>query len=173
MTPKEYLQQVAKAERTIRTIKARIDHYRDLTLGSSMSMDNTPVTHSVGSSRTESIAVGIVDTLDRLTRNLGAYNAIVSHAEKMIDQVPQETYRRILTLRYLCGWKLPRIGEELKYEDRNSIYRAHGYALTAFGKVMRNQTIQGRRLSDTESLFILTPDLPDVPEGEWYKNAKD
>lgn len=144
MTPKEYLQQVAQAERMIRTINARIDHYHDLIMGSPMNMENTPVTHSKGSSRTEMIAVGIADALDRLNANLGAYKAIVSHAEKMIDQVPQETYRRILTLRYLCGWKLPRIGEELKYEDRNSIYRAHGFALTAFGKVMRNQDGTGQ-----------------------------
>ena len=138
LTPKEYLEQVERAEKEIRVIKARIDHYRDLTMGSSMSMDNTPVTHSKGSSRTETIAVGIIDALGTLNANLGAYTAIVSDAEKMIAQIPQEKYRRILTYRYLCGWKLSKVGEELRYEDRNSIYRAHGWALVAFGKVMRN-----------------------------------
>lgn len=137
MTPKEYLLQVASAERQIRSIRARIDHYRDLTIGSGMNMDNTPVTHSKGSSRTEMIAVGIIDALSRLNANLGAYEKIVSDAEKMIEQVPQENYRLILTYRYLCGMGFPRIGEELRYKDRNSIYRAHGFALIEFGKVMR------------------------------------
>lgn len=83
------------------------------------------------------IAVGIIDALSRLNANLGAYEKIVSDAEKMIEQVPQENYRLILTYRYLCGMGFPRIGEELRYKDRNSIYRAHGFALIEFGKVMR------------------------------------
>lgn len=137
MTPKAYLERVAHAEREIRSIKARIDHYRDLTMGSSMNMDNTPVMHSVGSSRTEVIAIGIIDALTSLNANLGAYEAIVRDAEKLIEKVPQENYRRILTYRYLCGWKFPKISEEMRYTDRNSIYRAHGWALAEFGKVMR------------------------------------
>ena len=171
MTPKEYLQQVERAEKEIRVIKARIDHYRDLTMGSAMSMDNTPVTHSKGSSRTEMIAIGIIDTLTRLNANLGAYTAIVNDAEKMIEQVPQENYRLILTYRYLCGMSLPKCGEQLRYKDRNSIYRAHGFALVEFGKVMRKQQVRGRRLTDAESDFMMFQDPPDVPDG-WYKKEK-
>ena len=139
MSPKEYLQRVAHAEREIQSIKARIEHYQALTLGSGMSMDNTPVTHSKGYSRTETIAVGIIDALASLNANLGAYTASVSDAEKLIAQMPQERYRRILTYRYLCGWKLQKIGERMGYEDRNSIYRAHGWALAEFGKVMKKE----------------------------------
>ena len=137
MTPKEYLQRVAYAEREIRTIKARIAHYRDMMIGSSLNIENTPVSHSKGASRTETIAVGIIDALGALNANLGAYETIVMDAEKLIEKIPQENYRRILTYRYLCGMPFPKIGEELRYSDRNSIYRAHGYALSEFGKVMR------------------------------------
>ena len=137
MTPKAYLQRVANAEREIRTIKARIAHYREMGISSPGDMENTPVSHSIGTSRPEMIAVSIIDALDRLNANLGAYSAIVSDAEKLIALVPQERYRRILTLHYLCGWKLQRVGDELGYQDKNSIYRAHGWALNEFGKVMR------------------------------------
>ena len=139
MSPKEYLQRVAHAEREIQSIKARIEHYQALTLGSGMSMDNTPVTHSKGSSRTETIAVGIIDALASLNANLGAYMAIVSDAERMIEQVPQENDRLILTYRYLCGMSLPKCGEQLRYKDRNSIYRAHGFALVEFGRIMKKE----------------------------------
>lgn len=137
MTPKEYLMRVAHAEREIRSIKARIAHYQDMIVGSSLNIENTPVTHSKGASRTETIAVGIIDALSALNANLGAYTKIVSDAEKMIAEIPQENYRRILTYRYLCGMKLPKVGEEMRYTDRNSIYRAHGWALAEFGKVMK------------------------------------
>lgn len=143
MSPKEYLQRVQNAEREIRTIKAKIEHYQDLiVVGSSLNIGNTPVSHTKGSSRVETIAVGMIDALEGLNANLGAYEAIVRDAEEKIKRIPQANYRQILTLRYLCGWKFPRISEELRYTDRNSIYRAHGYALLELGKVMKDEDIK-------------------------------
>jgi hypothetical protein len=99
-------------------------------------MSSTPVQGQKGASRVESAAVGIVDALQDINAKIGAYAAIVGHAEKLIEQVPQERYRRLLSLCYLCGWKLAKVGDELKYSDRTSVYRAHGWALVEFGKVM-------------------------------------
>jgi len=99
---------------------------------------DTPVTASRGSSRTESVAVGIVDTLDALNAKLGAYSAIVRYAEEMIEKIPQENYRRLLSLRYLAGMSFRSVSDEMNYTDRNSVYRAHGWALVELGKVMRN-----------------------------------
>ena len=137
MKPKEYLQRVAHAEREIRTLKAKVAHFEDLGLRITTASGDAHIRPSTPSSRVETAAVGIVDALEDINANLRAYAVIVSDAEKLIRKVPQENYRRILTLRYLCGWKLPKIGEELRYTDRNSIYRAHGWALLEFGKVLR------------------------------------
>ena len=86
----------------------------------------------------ETAAVGMIDTLTALNAKLGAYETIVGYAEKLIDQVPQETYRQILSLRYLAGMSLRSVSDEVGYRDRNSIYRAHGWALAELGKVMRS-----------------------------------
>ena len=139
MTAKEYLMRVAHAEREIKTIQARLRHYREMGMGSPGNMSNTPVTHSKGSSVVETAAVGIVDTLNALNANLGAYTAIVRDAEKLIEKVPQENYRRLLTLRYLCGMSFRSVSDEMNYTDRNSVYRAHGWALLEFGKVMKGE----------------------------------
>lgn len=139
VNPKAYLSRVAQAEREIRTIKARLRHYEEMGIGSPGNMTNTPVTHSKGSSSVEMAAIGIVDTMSALNANLGAYTAIVRDAEKLIALVPQETYRRLLTLKYLCGMSFRSISDELRYTDRNSVYRAHGWALAEFGKVLREQ----------------------------------
>ena len=136
LTAKEYLQQVAYAEREIQTIRAQIDHFRDLGLRITSSMSNTHISASKGSSRVESSAVGIVDGLGALNANLIAYEAKYDYAKKLIEMIPQERYRRLITLHYLCGWKLPKVGEALGYEDRNSVYRAHGWALVEMQKVM-------------------------------------
>ena len=131
-----YLQQVATAEHDLVTLRARVAHYEDLGLSITSHMSSTPVQGQKGASRVETAAVGIVDGLQSINAKIGAYEAIVSHAENLIGRVPQEPYRRLLTLRYLCGWKLPRIGDELRYTDRNSVYRAHGWALVKFGEVL-------------------------------------
>ena len=137
MSPKEYLQQVARAERELETLRARVRHYESLGFSITSHTSDAPVKASTPSSRVETAAVGIVDALSDIQGKMVAYNAIVKEAEKLIELVPQENYRRILTLRYLCGHSFPTISDEMKYVDRNSIYRAHGWALREFGKVMR------------------------------------
>jgi len=136
LTAKAYLQQIAYAERQIRTIQAQIDHYRDLGLRITSSMSNTPISASKGSSRVESAAVGIVDGLESLNANLRAYTVKCDHAVELINMIPQERYRRLIILHYICGWKLPKVGEELGYQDRNSVYRSHGWALVEMQKVL-------------------------------------
>ena len=140
---KEFLQQVAYAEREIRTIKAQIDHFMDLGLRITSSMSNTPISASRGSSRVETSAVGIVDGSESLNANLRAYEAKYEYAKKLVKRIPQERYRRLITLHYLCGWKLPRVGEELGYEDRNSVYRAHGWALVEMQKILDEEGNNG------------------------------
>ena len=133
---KDYLKQVTFAEKEIKLLKARIAHYEDLTRNITHFSTDTPLSVSRGSSRVETAAVGIVDALSSLNANLGAYTAIVSDAEKQIAKVPQEKFRRLLTLRYLCSWSMRSVSDELDYSDRNSIYRAHGFALLELGKVL-------------------------------------
>ena len=135
---KAYLQRVAFAEREIKTLKARIAHYEDLGLSITAFRTDPPVIASKGASRVEMAAVGIVDSLGSLNANLGAYTAIVRDAEEKIKKIPQENYRRLLTLRYLCGMSFRSVSDELRYEDRNSIYRAHGYALLEMWEAMKD-----------------------------------
>ena len=130
---------MSQAEREIRTIKARIRHYQEMGIASPGNMTNTPVSHSMGSSAVETAAVGIIDALGALNANLGAYEKIVGDAEKRIEKIPQENYRRILTLRYLCGMSFRSISDEMRYTDRKSVYRAHGWALLEMGKVLRSE----------------------------------
>ncbi len=134
--PKAYLERVLKAEKELRDLKQRVNHYEDLGLNITSHMSDAPVSHSMGSSRVETSAVGMIDTMSTINANLRAYEAIVREAEKLIDKIPQERYRRILKLRYLCDMSFRSIGDELRYTDRNSVYRAHGYALVEMGRVL-------------------------------------
>lgn len=93
----------------------------------------------MGSSRVETGAVGIIDGLEDWNANLGAYKAILDEAQKLIDRIPQERYRMLLSLRYLAGMSLRSVGDELGYKDRNSVYRAHGWALLEMEQVLQEE----------------------------------
>ena len=136
MTAKEYLRRVEHAEREIGMLRARIRHYEEMGMNITSHFSDTPVKGSRGASRVEAASVGIVDTMQSLNANLRAYEAIVHDAEVMIGRVPQEKYRQLLTLRYLCGMSLRSVGDEMRYQDRNSVYRAHGWALLEFQRVL-------------------------------------
>ena len=136
MTAKEYLMQVSRAERELKTLRAQLDHYEDIGLLITPSISHTGGSGQRGASRVEAAAVGMIDTLAEIRERIAEYTAITAAARATIDKIPQERYRRILILRYLCGWSWSSISDELMYNDRNSVYRAHGYALTALKKVM-------------------------------------
>lgn len=124
------------AERELKSLKARLAHYEDMGLSITSHMSDAPVSASKGSSRVEMAAVGFTDTLDTIRRKIGAYSVIISDAEKMIAKIPQERYRQLLTLRYLAGMSFPSVGDEIGYRDRNSVYRAHGWALWELQQVI-------------------------------------
>ena len=87
-------------------------------------------------SKVEMSAIGVADLLQQLERKEKEYARVVKDAEEIIDKLPQEKFRMVLVLRYICGhsWKL--IRDEMDYEDEKSVFRCHGYALKELQKVM-------------------------------------
>ena len=136
MTAKEYFQGIYQAESELKSLRARLAHYEDL--GLTITSDTSAVGgHQAGTSRVELAAVGMVDSMRALQDRISSYAARITEAEELINSIPQEKYRQILTYRYLCGWSFKSISDELRYTDPNSIYRAHGWALSEAQKIMR------------------------------------
>ena len=135
MTAKEFFRQVRRAENELKIINARLRHYEEIGIslsGSSGGIGN----RSRSSSRVELAAIGAVDALSSLRSQEKEFAALIARAEQVIRAVPQEKYRQILNYRYLCGWSFRSISDELAYSDPNSVYRAHGWALTEAQKVL-------------------------------------
>ena len=135
MTAKEFFRQVRSAETEIKLITAKLRHYEDIGLsfgGASGAVGN----RQKGTSRVELAAVGAVDALAALEAQRSHYSQIIGKAEMVIASIQQEKYRQILSYRYLCGWSFRSISDELRYNDSNSIYRAHGWALVEAQKVL-------------------------------------
>lgn len=129
MKAKDYFRRVLRAESELKLLREKVRHYEEL--GLTITSNTSAVGgHHQGSSRVELAAVGAVDATRNLDEQIKYYTGVVARAEQVIRQIPQEKYRQILTYRYICGWSLKSISDELDYSDPNSIYRAHGYALS-------------------------------------------
>ena len=137
MRAKDFFKQVQTAERELKLLNAQISHFRDLGLSiTGGGMDSPVVSHSRGSSRVEMAAMGIFDSTQKLEQQAKEYLAVIAKAQHVVDMIPQDKFRQILTLHYLAGWSFSSISDELKYNDRKSVYKAHKYALDEAQKVL-------------------------------------
>lgn len=144
MKAKEFFRSVLFAEKELKLLNAQIKHYEDLGMSiTGGGMDSPVVSHSRGASRVEAAAMGIFDTTQRLTEQAKVYLATIEKARAIIRQIPQDKYRQILTLRYLSGWSFRSISDELRYQDPKSVYKAHGWALTAAQRVLDRESKNG------------------------------
>ena len=62
------------------------------------------------------------------------YCAMQEKARALIDALPNQRHRQVLTLRYLCGMSWPEITEEMGYSEEKSAFRVHGRALQVIKK---------------------------------------
>ena len=137
MRAKDYFRRVLAAEKELKLIRAKIRHFQDI--GYSItggSMDSPVVSHSRGSSRVETAAMGIYEATKALLEQETCYVSLITQAEQIVASVGKERYRQILTLRYMADWSWRSISDELGYKDPKSIFKAHGYALKAAQEIL-------------------------------------
>lgn len=136
MKAKDFLNRAREAEADLRRLEALMEHYRTVGTSITSKWDATPRSGRSAGSRVESAVLGIVEAEEGVYAELEAYRKTVLEAEKMISRIRQGTFRQLLTLHYLAGLSLAETGERLGYRDRNSVYRAHGYALQEAQKIL-------------------------------------
>lgn len=138
MTAKEFFRQVRRAESELKLINAKLEHYEELGFPSGGIVSGTGNARK-GTSRVELAACGAVDALRDLLDARRDFMGIITRAEGIIKMIPQEKYRKILSYRYLLGKSFRWISDELEYNDPNSIYRSHGWALAAAQRIINAQ----------------------------------
>lgn len=136
MTAREFLLQVQMAEREMKLINAKRRHYDDLMLSIGANTSKAVIGKPSGASKTETAAIGIIFLTEQLLAKEQQYVALITKAEELIAKIPQEKFRQVLTLKYLCGhsWKI--IQDEMDYKNERSAKRCHGYALGELQKLM-------------------------------------
>lgn len=141
MRAETYMQRIRQAEEELRTLGAKRRHYLELATSIGAGISSVPIKSSDNTSRVESAAVSMVDLAGRLDGKIEAYTAMIAEAEGLIDKIPQERYRRFLTLHYLCGLSIRSVSDEMDYKDPKSIYRIKSWALREFQRILNNTTV--------------------------------
>ena len=137
MKAKAFFEQVAKAAHDLGVVKKKLRRYRDIGYSiSGGSMDSPVVSHSRGSSRVEASAIGMYETTREWEETEKRLAAVIHEAEKVIEQIPQQKFRDVLTFKYICGMSRESIADELGYKDKRSVNRAHGFALREAQKIL-------------------------------------
>lgn len=135
---KAYLTAVRDAERQLWMIARKREHYQAMAIRMG-GMSEVHVRSSDQHSAVESAAVHLADLEADLDAAEQHYAALVREAEELIQQIPQEPYRMVLTLRYILGHSWRTISDEMDYKDPKSVFRAHGWALKEAQKVLDNK----------------------------------
>ncbi len=136
MQAKEFMLRVHRAEQELKLINAKKRHFMDLAMSIGSGMGNAVGGKPSGASRVEKAVVSLTDLTIELSVKEKEYVDLIRKAESLIDKLPQERHRQVLTLRYLSGWSWSNISDELNYKDAKSVYRVHGWALQELQKVM-------------------------------------
>lgn len=133
---------MAQTEKRLKVLLAKLRHFEEL--GLTITSNTSAVGgHQAGTSRVELAAIGMVDSMRGLEEEIKTYAGIIREAQQVISQIPQERFRDILTYRYLCGWSLQSISDQMGYKDRNSVYRAHGWALSEAQRILTRLEAEG------------------------------
>lgn len=139
MTAKEIFQAAYTAQREIRNLESRRDHYIEMAMSAS-GMSETHIRNTEVRSRTESAAIGLVDVADKLQEQMVAYLGAVKAAEELIAKIEKPRFREVLTLHYLEGRGWAEVGARMGYRDPGSVFRVHRWALKIAEKCIVNAT---------------------------------
>ena len=134
MSVKEYLQSIRGAEREIRILKEKRQHYLDM--ATSMSgMSESTIRNTNKRSRVEIAAVNLVELSDEISEQAELLQRRVKGAEWLISKLDKPRYRQVLTLRYLAGKSWADVAREMGYQETHNAHTIHGWALAEAQKI--------------------------------------
>ena len=138
MSAKDIFQAAFRAQKEIRILQQRREHY--LTLAMSVAgLSSTPVQGGEKNSRTESAAIGLAEVADKLEKQAEQYLAAIRPAEELIEKLDKPRHREVLSLHYLQGYSWGRVSVMMGYQDPKSVFRVHGWALLAADKILNGR----------------------------------
>lgn len=128
MTVKEYLQQAYRIDRKIQLDTEKLAAARSALYGKTARYDSDGSKPVPCGNGTENAVLRVMELEERLNREIDELTEKRQEIEQVVNAVPDEVQREVLTRRYLLYQKWEVIAEEMNFSERH-IRRLHGYAL--------------------------------------------
>lgn len=125
---KEYLRDVRHAFWRADVLSARAERYRELATRATGRMDALRLGGTPIRSKVENYVLELMQAHQELQDQISELLALTRQAEKLIARLPDERYRLVLHLRYLCGYDWQDIADRLHFSLR-WVHKLHGEAL--------------------------------------------
>lgn len=135
MRAKEIFMEAYKAQREIKRLESRRQHYLEMAIMVA-GMSETNIRSTEKRSRTESAAIGLATVAEKLKEPAEQYLRAVRKAEEIIGQLEKPRHREVLSLHYLEGLPWAEVSDRMGYQDPKSVFRVHGWALMAADKIL-------------------------------------
>lgn len=132
MTPKEYLNKCRQLDSKVQELRAEYETLENTLIASTKYSPELP-SPRVGKP-TEETAIKLADRQKDIKQAIKELIDYKLKVTEQLDQMKNDTYRRVLRERYIAGKSFDRIALEMNYSIRR-IYQLHGLALLEFGEL--------------------------------------
>ncbi|MGN1118845.1 MAG: hypothetical protein ACI4Q4_00705 [Oscillospiraceae bacterium] len=129
MTPKEYLQQAYRIDRKIKLDIEKQSAMRSALFGKAVSYESDGAQHTPHGDGIEAAMLRVLEYEERINAEIDRLTATRLKIEQVINLVPDDIQREVLTRRYLLYQKWEYIAVEMNYNIK-WIFKLHGKALS-------------------------------------------
>ena len=129
MTPKEYLQQAYRIDRKIKLDIEKQSAMRSSLFGKAVSYESDGSQHTPHGNGIEAAILRVLEYEERINAEIDRLTDTRLKIEQVINLVPDDTQREVLTRRYLLYQKWEYIAVEMNYNIK-WIFKLHGKALS-------------------------------------------
>ncbi len=128
MTVREYFEQIKELERQIKTKHDQIMHLKEIAIRATSVIEACRTSGTYKRSKMANAVEEMVDIERTIEKDIDRLNRLYKQISGVIVKIDNESYRELLTLRYLCNKKWEDIAERMHFDTR-SVYRIHSKAL--------------------------------------------
>ena len=129
MTTKEYLQQAYRIDRKIKLDIEKLNAMRSALFGKAVSYESDGTQHTPHGNGIEAAILRVLEYEERINAEIDRLTDTRLKVEQVINLVPDDTQREVLTRRYLLYQKWEYIAVEMNYNIK-WIFKLHGKALS-------------------------------------------
>ena len=130
-----YLRQVRDAYRRAEVLTAQAEKYRALATRATGRMDAIRVSGTPRRSNVETYVLELIETHEKLQREIHRLLNISREAEKLISLLPDDRQRAVLQMRYLCALDWEDVAERLHFTIRWA-HKLHREAILELDRIL-------------------------------------